>query len=89
MPYHLEIVIDIDTLEIFEVIDQDDNNAIDEVSNISKDIKDDVASQEYDVQSQNVNDDSSILKRYVQLTLFEIAFVHQTLSQATSYLNDS
>lgn len=89
MPYHLEIVMDIDALEIFEVIDQDDNKAIDEVSNISKDIKDDVASQEYDVQSQNVNDDSSILKRYVQLTLLEVPFVHQSLGQATSYLNDS
>ncbi|HEL0009497.1 TPA: hypothetical protein TUL06_001230 [Streptococcus equi subsp. zooepidemicus] len=90
MSNHLEIVMDIDTLEIFEVINHDENSDDVEIEELAVDSDSVLMSQEKKVQS-NKQSKTTILatERYVQLTLFDTILDNNLIGQKIAYFNDS
>ena len=81
---------DIDTLEIFEVINHDENSDDVEIEELAVDSDSVLMSQEKKVQS-NKQSKTTILatERYVQLTLFDTILDNNLIGQKTAYFNDS
>ncbi|EPT38795.1 hypothetical protein V2T39_07025 [Streptococcus agalactiae] len=90
MSNHLEIVMDIDTLEIFEVINHDENSDDVEIEELAVDSDSVLMSQEKKVQSNKQSKTTTLAtERYVQLTLFDTILVNNLIGQKTAYFNDS
>lgn len=90
MSSHIEIVMDIDTLEIFEVIHHDEKSDDVEIEELAVDSDSALMSQEKKVGS-NKQSKTAILatERYVQLTLFDTILDSDLIGQKMSYFNDS
>lgn len=84
MSNHLEIVMDIDTLEIFEVINHDEKYDDVEIAELALDSDSVLMSQEKKVQSNKQSKE-----RYIQLTLFDTILDSELIGQKIAYFNDS
>lgn len=90
MPYHLEIVMDIDTLEIFEVINHDEKYDDVEIAELALDSDSVLMTQEKKVQSNKQSKTATLVtERYVQLTLFDTILDSELIGQKIAYVNDS
>ncbi|HGD1346661.1 TPA: hypothetical protein ACQAH6_002073 [Streptococcus agalactiae] len=90
MSNHLEIVMDIDTLEIFEVINHDEKSDDFEIEELAVDSDSVLMSQEKKVQSNKQSETTTLAtERYVQLTLFDTILDNNLIGQKISYFNDS
>ncbi|MDG3142949.1 hypothetical protein MKL29_09035 [Streptococcus suis] len=90
MSNHLEIVMDIDTLEIFEVINHDEKYDDVELSETTVDSEPVLMSQEKKVQSKKSSTTKSLVTEgYVQLTLFDTILDSELIGQKIAYFNDS
>ncbi|HEK9107941.1 TPA: hypothetical protein TUW71_000368 [Streptococcus equi subsp. zooepidemicus] len=90
MSNHLEIVMDIDTLEIFEVINHEENSDDVEIEELAVDSDSVLMSQEKKVQSNKQSKTATLAtERYVQLTLFDTILDSDLIGQKIAYFNDS
>ncbi|GFE47747.1 hypothetical protein ScFU53_12580 [Streptococcus canis] len=90
MSNHLEIVMDIDTLEIFEVINHDENSDDVELSETIVDSDSALMVQEKEVQSnKQIKTTTLATERYIQLTLFDTILDNNLIGQKIAYFNDS
>lgn len=90
MSNHIEIVMDIDTLEIFEVIHHDEKSDDVEFSETTVDSEPVLMVQEKDVQSNEQSKTATLAtERYVQLTLFDTILDNNLIGQKIAYFNDS
>ena len=90
MSNHIEIVMDIDTLEIFEVIHHDEKSDDVELSETTVDSEPVLMSQEKKVQSKKSSTTKNLAtERYVQLTLFDTILDNNLIGQKIAYFNDS
>lgn len=90
MSNHLEIVMDIDTLEIFEVINHDENSDDVEIEELAVDSDSVLMSQEKKVESNKQSEATTLATgRYVQLTLFDTILDNNLIGQKIAYFNDS
>ncbi|RRA59975.1 hypothetical protein D5F95_06515 [Streptococcus agalactiae] len=90
MSNHLEIVMDIDTLEIFEVINHDENSDDVEIAELALDSDSVLMTQEKKVQSNKQSKTTTLVtERYVQLTLFDTILDSELIGQKIAYFNDS
>ncbi|WP_332058796.1 hypothetical protein [Streptococcus canis] len=90
MSNHLEIVMDIDTLENFEVINHDENSDDVELSETIVDSDSALMVQEKEVQSnKQIKTTTLATERYIQLTLFDTILDNNLIGQKIAYFNDS
>ncbi|MHA2628130.1 hypothetical protein [Streptococcus pluranimalium] len=90
MSNHLEIVMDIDTLEIFEVINHDENSDDVEIEELAVESDSVLMSQEKKVQSNKQSKTTTLVtERYIQLTLFDTILDSELIGQKIAYFNDS
>lgn len=90
MSSHIEIVMNIDTLEIFEVIYHDEEGDNVELSETIVDSDSALMVQEKEVQSNKQSKTATLTtERYVQLTLFDTILDSNSIGQKIAYFNDS
>ncbi|GEE06311.1 UNVERIFIED_CONTAM: hypothetical protein KB573_01460 [Streptococcus canis] len=90
MSNHLEIVMNIDTLEIFEVIHHEEEGNNVELSETIVDSDSALMVQEKEVQSnKQIKTTTLATERYIQLTLFDTILDNNLIGQKIAYFNDS
>lgn len=90
MSSHIEIVMNIDTLEIFEVIHHDEEGDNVELSETIVDSDSALMVQEKEVQSNKQSKTATLAtERYIQLTLFDTILDNNLIGQKIAYFNDS
>ncbi|HEM9183400.1 TPA: hypothetical protein ACIZMV_000533 [Streptococcus agalactiae] len=90
MSSHIEIVMNIDTLEIFEVIHHNEEGDNVELSETIVDSDSALMVQEKEVQSNKQSKTTTLVtERYIQLTLFDTILDSELIGQKIAYFNDS